>query len=123
MLCTGKKMQFSDDIAPRCPDVVSGAGAGGGVGAVRRTRYISGAIIGRKLGFFYLHIFHFMYTYGGFCFIESETRCDTLLIATFSSFWVSLGIGIYKKPGLQGCQVGNFIAKLSKPGEIWTPFC
>ena len=36
MLCTGKKMQFYDDIAPRCPDVVSGAGAGGGVGAVRR---------------------------------------------------------------------------------------
>ena len=75
-------MQFSDDIAPRCTG--SGAGAGGGVGAVRRTRYISGAINGRKLGFFYLHIFHFMYTYGGFCFIESETRCDTLQVSGFT---------------------------------------
>ena len=68
-------MQFYDDIAPRCTGC--GAGAGGGGGAVRRTRDISGAIIVIKLGFFYLHIFHFMYTYGGFCIIESETRCDT----------------------------------------------
>ena len=62
-----KKCNFMT-ILPR--DVPGcGAGAGGGVGAVHRTRNISGAIIGRKLGFFYLHIFHFMYTYGGFCFI------------------------------------------------------
>ena len=75
MLCTGKKMQFSDDIAPRCTG--SGAGAGGGVGAVRRTRYISGAIIGRKLAFFYLHIFHFMHTYGRFLLQFSPKRDAT----------------------------------------------
>ena len=50
MLCTGKKMQFYDDIAPRCTGC--GAGAGGGVGAVRRTRYISGAIIDQKTSIF-----------------------------------------------------------------------
>ena len=26
------------------------------------------------------------------------------------------------KGDIQGCQVGDFIAKFSKTGEIWTPF-
>ena len=52
-----------------------------------------------------------MYTYGGFCFIESETRCYTLLITTFASFWVYMGIGDSKKLILPGLPGGHFMAK------------